>query len=431
MDQSCFPRLLRFSQQIQTALTFEELVEIVRVEIAAATGYQHAWLYVFDAERKFANCVALSSELHARYADFLQAIPIEGDELSQQVLRGEGPVVIADAYTDPRPNRSYVDHLQNRTIINIPLILVDGPLGTFGTGTYGGPEQIRPPTAEQLEYLVAMSPLVALAAARIRLLEERLAAERERERVYQRLFSGQRLETLGLVASGVAHDFNNLLHITGVNLSVIQEANDLATRNTAATAIRTAIQSGAELTKRLLAFVRRRRQTVPLQWEINDIVRETCQLLKPLMSGSIDLKLDLAADAGSLVIDRSQIEQVLMNLLLNARDAIPGSGMIVVKTARSDQGLFISVADSGGGISPEVRARLFEPFFTTKPLGQGTGLGLATVKNILEDYAAEIDVHSIPGQGTRMTVRFPCVSPVVTEPILAQNSVEPSDIRNV
>lgn len=413
MNQHSFSQLLRFSQQLQSAVSYDELVETVRAEIAAATGYQHAWLYVFDEKRQFSNCVALSAELQAQYGAAIQAIPVAGDQLSEQVIRGEGPVVVEDAFTDERTkDQPYVHHLHNRTIISIPLVLVDGPLGCLGTGTYGGPEAIRPPTVEQLEYLVALAGHVALAAARIRLLAERQTAERERERMFQRLYAGQRLETLGLIAGGVAHDFNNLLHITGINLSVLQEAPDESTRASAAAAIRFAIQSGADLTKRLLAFVRRR-QTLPQRWEFNIIVGETCRLLKPLLSGSVELEVRLADDAGCVNVDRSQIEQVVMNLLLNARDAIPGSGKILVQTESRGPSTQLTVTDTGVGMTPEVRAQLFEPFFTTKPPGQGTGLGLATVRHILDEYAARIEIESTPARGTRIKVLFPrCDVPI-------------------
>lgn len=179
-------RLLAFARELQRATTFPQLLEAIRVEVQAAIGYEHAWLFV--ADRDDATEVRLIDIAGSKSDQVWEDIPvlrIEGDAMLEEIMRGDAPVVVADARTDPRTDKAIVDRLGNRTIVNVPLRLLDKPFGAFGTGTFGDEEGIRPPTSAQLDYLVGMAGQLAVAAGRIRFLEERRAADAailERER---------------------------------------------------------------------------------------------------------------------------------------------------------------------------------------------------------------------------------------------------------
>lgn len=179
-------RLLAFARELQRATTFPQLLEAIRVEVQAAIGYTHAWMFV--ADREGANEMRLLDFAGTQHDAAWQEAPvlkIAGDAMLEEIMRADAPVVVADARTDPRTDKAIVERLGNRTIVNVPLRLLDTPFGAFGTGTFGDEEGIRPPTSAQLDYLVGMASQLAVAAGRIRFLEERRAADAailERER---------------------------------------------------------------------------------------------------------------------------------------------------------------------------------------------------------------------------------------------------------
>jgi len=244
----------------------------------------------------------------------------------------------------------------------------------------------------------------------------------ERRRLEEQLRQAGKMEAIGRLAGGVAHDFNNLLTIILGNLSLIptlfagsDEATELLSDSMKAA------QRAAELTNQLLGFARRNPLTLtPL--DLNRRVTETVQLLKRTIDPRISIETKLAADLGAVEADGSQMSQVLMNLCLNARDAMPEGGRITVETAnvtlseldvngnleaRPGQFVHLRLSDNGPGIDSAIRARIFEPFFTTKPFGKGTGLGLAVVFGIVRHHQGWIECHSSPGEGTRFDVFLP------------------------
>lgn len=172
-------RLLGFARDLQSAATFEDLLVITRAELEQATGYLHAWMFVADTEdaaewRLIDSAGAIRGEVW-KYAPVLR---IEGDAMMEEITRSDEPVVVVDARTDPRTNKQIVAQLGNRTIINVPLRLLDKPFGAFGTGTFGDAEGCRAPTQAQLDYLVGMASQLSVAAGRIRFIEERRRLER-------------------------------------------------------------------------------------------------------------------------------------------------------------------------------------------------------------------------------------------------------------
>src|SRR5687767_1498321 len=235
-----------------------------------------------------------------------------------------------------------------------------------------------------------------------------------------KLAQAQKMESLGRLAGGVAHDFNNLLTvISGYgDFLITDRAPDDPVRQDAEE-IRKAAARAALLTQQLLAFSRKQMRA-PELIELNPRVREASNMLERLIGENIELVLELSPAAGTVMVDVSQVDQLLMNLVVNARDAMPDGGVIVIRTDRvviADPGgttargdwTTLVVSDTGFGMSPEVRARAFEPFFTTKQTGCGTGLGLSTVYGIVKQSGGHVTLESESGRGTVVTVSLPRV----------------------
>ncbi|GIE27281.1 hypothetical protein Ait01nite_003260 [Actinoplanes italicus] len=261
---------------------------------------------------------------------------------------------------------------------------------------------------------------------------ERLAAAAERERLEAQLQQSQRLESLGQLAGGVAHDFNNLLAVmlnyASFVAEQIQEAADADPAGAwpqASRDLQQVLRAGrraTELTHQLLAFGRRE-VVRPRVLDLNGVIREVEQLLLRTLGEHIQLHADLDRRLRPVLADPGQIEQVLVNLAVNARDAMPGGGTLTVHTGNHEvtaeesrrmrppappgRYVCLRVADTGSGIPPEVLERVFEPFFTTKPPGEGTGLGLATVYGIVTQAGGHASVYSTVGAGTVVTALFP------------------------
>ncbi len=226
-----------------------------------------------------------------------------------------------------------------------------------------------------------------------------------RRRIESECLRAQRLEALGRLAAGVAHDFNNLLAVMLIAVEAAAAAvpDDDPLREDLADAA-DAARRGRALTRQLLTFARRqesRATTFPL----NDVVRNMTDLLRRVAGPTVRFSVALAPDAGAVTADPGQMEQVLLNLVTNARDALSGGGTVTVETARSDGDVRLTVRDTGAGIAPEVRPHLFEPFFTTKT--EGHGLGLATVDGVVTGARGRVEVESAPGEGTAFSLYFP------------------------
>jgi signal transduction histidine kinase/CheY-like chemotaxis protein len=262
---------------------------------------------------------------------------------------------------------------------------------------------------------------------------ERLGIQAERDELERHLHQSQRLESLGQLAGGVAHDFNNLLGVISnyaafVGEEVARQPLDerwQAVRNDIGQVQRAAEQA-AGLTHQLLAFARQE-LIQPRVLNLNDVVQSVEQLLIRTLGEHVELIADLAADLPSVLADPGQIEQVLVNLAVNARDAMPQGGKLIIQTASADidgpthqedraqdQGepppgryVALKVSDTGTGIPKEVLDRVFEPFFSTKPKGEGTGLGLATVYGIITQAGGHVRIYSEPGLGTSLTALLP------------------------
>ncbi len=232
----------------------------------------------------------------------------------------------------------------------------------------------------------------------------------------------QRMEAVGRLAGGVAHDFNNLLTVIlgEVELALAQPAASA----TALEEIRRAGERAAILTQQLLTFSRRQ-VIAPEVLDVNDLVCELEKMLGRLLGERHRLVTRCTAEHARVRADRGQLEQVLVNLVVNARDAMPAGGTVTVETARTNDVVSIAVTDTGTGMTDEVRAHLFEPFFTTKERGKGSGLGLATSYGIVRQAGGRIEVDTGPDAGTTMRVILPAIEGVELTPVPAER-VAPS-----
>lgn len=244
----------------------------------------------------------------------------------------------------------------------------------------------------------------------------------ERLLLEQQLRQSQKIEAIGSLAGGIAHDFNNLLNVIGGYSEMILERVQPGDRvHAEATHIHTAVERAASLTRQLLAFSRKQ-VLEPVILSLNDVTRDVGQMLQRLVGENIELIARYEPEIWPMKADRSQLEQVLLNLAVNARDAMPSGGKLIIETSnveldaeyerthvshRAGSYVLLTVSDTGIGMTPEVQSRIFEPFFTTKERDKGTGLGLATVYGIVKQSGGFIYVYSEPGHGSTFKVYLP------------------------
>jgi PAS domain S-box-containing protein len=246
-------------------------------------------------------------------------------------------------------------------------------------------------------------------------ISERREAQQALEKIQRQLAESQKLDALGQLTGGVAHDFNNILMIIAGNLHALKKiAGNDARSLRAIQAIETASQRGASLTRQLLTFARR--QSVnPQTVDLLDCIHSVRQVLDTGLGGSVQLHIDADEDIWPVTVDTAEFETALVNLVVNARDAMPNGGSITIRAGNThiDDGVrkgdyvAIKVEDTGMGIPPDVIAKVFDPFFTTKPVGKGTGLGLSQVHGFTHQAGGTIAVASELGKGTIFTICLP------------------------
>ncbi len=273
------------------------------------------------------------------------------------------------------------------------------------------------------DYLVKGQVDAGVLHRSIRYAIERKRAGDERARLEAHLRDAQKMEAIGNLAGGVAHDFNNLLTaILGWTDFALEAVGAREALRDDLLEIRKAGERAAALTRQLLAFGRRQ-MLQARSLDLNQVIRELEKMLRRIVGEDLELKLELASGLGMTKADPGQLEQVLMNLVVNARDAMPVGGTLTIRTAEvsleedpeRDGGkpgphVLVSVTDTGCGMDRQTQDRIFEPFFTTKEQGKGTGLGLATVYGIVKQSGGSIRVQSEPGRGSTFVVYLPLES---------------------
>jgi two-component system, cell cycle sensor histidine kinase and response regulator CckA len=332
------------------------------------------------------------------------------DEL-KTALQRTWDIVISD-YSMPHFSGTEALKVVRDNGIDVPFIFV--------SGTIGEDAAVAALKVGAQDYLMKtnLGRLIPSVQRELRESEER----RQRKRLEEQVHQLQRFEAIGRLAGGVAHDFNNVIGaIMGwaeIGANAAYPGGDLHDKFLK---IRSQADRASGLTRQLLAFARR--QTLqPCNTNLNELAKETISLLRNVIGERIEIQLQLADDLNVIWADPGQIEQVLMNLSLNARDAMPKGGRLVVETKNVVVGddyqrlhpyavpghyVLLRVVDNGVGMDTETLTHIFEPFFTTKETGRGTGLGLATVYGIVKQHKGFIDVDSTPGLGTAFRVYLP------------------------
>jgi signal transduction histidine kinase/ActR/RegA family two-component response regulator len=346
-----------------------------------------------------------------------------GESLAGQVAATGRPLLLRDPASHPSMLPEHAQAMRRlgyHGMLTVPARVGDRVVGVLSFLT----RREEGFSTEDLAIATAFASHAAVALENSRLLHESRRAYDELAQTQGQLEQAQKMDAIGRLAGGVAHDFNNLLTVilgrTDILLTQIKTEDPL--RRGIALIQRTAGRA-AELTKQLLAFSRKQvLEAVVL--DLGVVTTDMKEMLARLIGEDIALVTNLAATLGHVKADRGQIEQVVMNLAINARDAMPQGGQLVVETANADLDdeyvrrnvgsrpgphVMLAVSDSGVGIPRELQRHIFEPFFTTKEQGKGTGLGLATVYGIVKQSGGYIEVDSEPGRGTTFRIYLPRV----------------------
>jgi two-component system, cell cycle sensor histidine kinase and response regulator CckA len=336
-------------------------------------------------------------------------------EMRAALERSDWQVILSD-YSLPAFSAPEALAIAQELQPHIPFIIV--------SGTVGEDTAVTALKAGASDFLVKgrLTRLVPAIERELRDASVRRARELERGALEDRLRQSQKLEGIGRLAGGVAHDFNNLLTvIIGYTEMVLDQIGPDKPISKDLEEIRSASNRAVALTRQLLAFSRKQTLNV-VTMELNGIIASMRNMLERLISEDIVIRSHFADDLPPILADRAQVEQVVMNLVMNARDAMPRGGVVTIKTLVVDArtvesathesvapgryvGLIIS--DTGQGMDDATQARIFEPFFTTKGAGEGTGLGLATVYGVVQQLNGHIAVVSHVGQGTTFSLYFP------------------------
>jgi signal transduction histidine kinase len=251
-------------------------------------------------------------------------------------------------------------------------------------------------------------------------------AEAEQQRLRDQLLQAQKMESVGQLAGGIAHDFNNMLvPIIGYAELLGDDLPPDDPRRTYVEQIVTSAERSRDLVRQLLAFARK--QTLEMKpLNLNRTIENFQKMLRRALHENVTIRTDLAPDIGSIMADVGQVEQIILNLAVNAQDAMPGGGTLIIATGEADldeehtrmhEGLepgpyvLMSISDTGTGMDRETLPRIFEPFYTTKDVGEGTGLGLSIAYSIVEKHHGRIEVESRPGEGAEFRVVLPLEQP--------------------
>lgn len=414
--------LLLLSRALHGVTSLEALMDHVRTVITENTRYNRAYIHLIHPDQTSFEIIGWPLPNDELVRTRLATIDVRRDKAIQRVFAAREPFVVDDLRLDPDADQAQVKFFGNRTAIVVPMFEGDRRIGPLVIPTYAD-QGVMPPTREEFEFFVQIGSLVGVVIGRLR-------AEESRARLEQELARTQRMEALGRMAGEVAHDFNNLLLTILANLELaLGELGEHSAVNCLRD-VEGAAQRAARLTKQLLASSRGQvldKDVVSLP----ELLRNVVALVAPLLPECIALQMAKATDPIAVVGDSDQLERVVMNLILNARDAIKGKGRIAVdlqtvrvndeyvvsrSEIRSGDYALLTVSDDGEGMSLQTQARMFEPFFTTKASDRGTGLGLAVVLGIVEQHCGDVHVYSEVGLGTSFKVYLPLAQASPPEP---------------
>jgi signal transduction histidine kinase/ActR/RegA family two-component response regulator len=346
-----------------------------------------------------------------------------GESLSGLVAATGQALMVTDPATDERllpAHRAAMQRLGYRALLAVPIKIADRVAGILSVPTRQ-PAGFSP---EDLEIVMAFAGQAGTALHNARLYDEAQRAVEQLERTQDQLLQSQKMDAIGRLAGGIAHDFNNLLTIiTGQSHILLTQVAPGTVRDGVERISLTADRA-ADLTRQLLAFSRNQ-GVQPRVLQLNAIVGDVTPMLQRLIGEDVQLRAVLDPALANVRADASQLQQVIMNLAANARDAMPQGGQLTIETASvlldasyarqhaeitTGPYVMLAVSDTGVGMDAETRRRLFEPFYTTKDTGKGTGLGLAIVYGIVKQNGGHIWVYSEPGRGTTFKIYLPAVT---------------------
>lgn len=317
-------------------------------------------------------------------------------------LRSRRTITADDAQTDPRTRelRDYLLANDIRSMLDCP-VFENGEL--YGVVCHEQVGAIRLWSKSDADFAASVSDMIGLYLAQHTAKKNAVALLD----AHRALESAHVMESLGRMAAGVAHDFNNVLAAIGLSVERLgrgSEPGSLGARTAAD--VLPLVDQGTRIVRHLLTFAHRGPHPESIV-ELGAVVRASRAVLEPLSRDGIEIAIEVPSEPTRVRVERSQFEQVLMNLAVNARDAMLGGGHLTLRLVRDDDAAVLRVSDTGVGMDEPTTRRIFEPFFSTKPATTGSGLGLATVYGIVTDAGGTITVTSEPGAGTEFTIRLP------------------------
>ena len=414
--------LAEVGRLLANSLNATEVGQRIADELRALLDSENAALYGLAPGSPGLITLAVSGEVKSELS---RLVLTQGIGAPCLAVRERRAVVVRDLLTDSRLSltveaRLSVIHSPHRAMLAVPLRIQDRVIGVLGILDWAG----RAFDEREVRLAQAFADQAALGLESSRLYRESLRAYEELLRTQEQLAQAQRMEAVGRLAGGVAHDFNNLLTVVIASCQVaLNRLSPADPVRRDVEVIEQAAAGAAKLTGQLLAVGRKQ----PLQatvFDANLTVEGVGPMLRRLLGEHVDLVMRLEAAPALVKADPGKVEQVLVNLALNARDAMPHGGRLVIETANVDLShpaargggalsvgpyLLLTVRDTGTGMDAHVLARVFEPFFTTKAPGSGTGLGLSVVYGIVKQSGGEIAVESEPGTGTAFKIWLPLV----------------------
>lgn len=397
----------------------QELLQTILTRAAGLVGIQNGYIYLYDAE---ADELVLEVAL-GRYKPLLKYRIRSGYGLSGKIFQTQKPMLVEDYSTWPgRLPHPGFDGL--RSAVGVPLKTGTRVAGIMGLGSFDMEYRLGEAELGILSRFAELSSIAldnAYLHARLRdELNHREKSEAERARMESQLLRAQKLEAVGTLAAGLAHDFNNLLMGVQGNASLmLSELKGEHPHRERLRSIEEYVRRGAELTGQLLGFARGGKAQVQAT-DLNELVRSSATLFIRTKK-EINLQAELQEGLWSAQVDRGQLSQALLNLFINAWQAMPGGGVLRVSTENIEVGqemaqtlslspgryVRLSVSDTGVGMDEKTKNRVFEPFFTTKKMGKGTGLGLSVVYGIIRSHGGAIDMESEIGEGSTFRIYLP------------------------
>jgi signal transduction histidine kinase/DNA-binding response OmpR family regulator len=401
--------------------TVDELLDFFIEIVAKELGAERASLMLIDestGEMRIVASRGISQEL-------IEEVRVNiGDGISGWVAKTGKPILVKDVKTDPRIKDKIKSHLSDSFIsapitLSIPIIFHEKVLGVINVTNKRSKDSFND---DDMAYLFGLAGQAAVSIKRGKQFEELQVAYDSLKATQDQLISAERLKALGQMAAGVAHDFNNVLNgVMGraqlLLLELAKPKSDADYLRSELKVIEEISSQGAETVKRIQDFSGIRNDLPGEAIDINDIVRNAVSITQPKWKNECEatgLRIEVRTELGDLpdtAGNSYEISQVLHNLIFNAVDAMPGGGQLTIETSREGKFIRLDVADTGVGMSENVRSRIFEPFFSTKE--EGNGLGLSVIHGIVSRYGGKISVESEEGKGTRFIVRIPVFPPPV------------------